>query len=173
MTTHVSRLRFWHFLRFVGFTIVAHVTTYLAIGMLAYYFVYKPAIDLGGLSQSTMRNPNIPEEWKHVETWLFPAQILRGALFGIALCPFLSALALWGFARRFVALLGVLLVFSVWSVTMPAEGSIEGWLYLRPGPGLRLPNPLLGYVEVPAQLAFFALIIAWQIGRLSKRVESH
>jgi len=154
--------------KFVGVVTLAHVVTYILAGMLAYEFIYRNAIDMGGFDQF-MRTPNEPEEWQHVETWLFPAQILRGALFGLALCPFLTVLSSWSFRKRFCALLFVLLVFSVWSVTMPGPGSIEGWLYLRPGAAPKLPNPLLGYIEVPVQLACFTALIAWRIGKAKKK----
>ena len=160
-----SGLRFRSYLKFVGLVSLAHVITYLVMGMLAYHFVYKSAIDAGGFDQF-MRNPSNPEEWQHVETWLLPAQILRGLLFGIALCPFLATLAAWDFKTRFCVLIGLLLVFSVWSVTMPGPGSIEGWVYLRPGSGPTLPNPLLGYIEVPLQLGLFAALVSWRVGKL-------
>jgi hypothetical protein len=160
-------LRYRDYGKFVGVVTLAHVITYIAAGMLAYEFIYKSAIDMGGFDQF-MRTPKNPEEWKHVETWLLPAQMLRGVLGGIALCPFLAVLSSWSFRRRFCALLLALLVFSVWSVTMPGPGSIEGWLYLRPGAGPTLPNPLLGYLEVPIQLACFTALIAWRIGKLQE-----
>jgi len=160
-------LRFRDYARFTGVVTIAHVITYIAAGMLSYEFIYKSAIDMGGFDQF-MRTPRNPEEWKHVETWLLPAQILRELLFGCALCPFLAAFSSWGFKRRFGALFLALLVFSVWSVTMPGPGSIEGWLYLRPGSGPVLPSPLLGYIEVPLQLACFAALVAWRAGKLKK-----
>jgi len=147
------------------------VITYIAMGMLAYHFIYKSAIDAGGFDQF-MRNPSNPEEWQHVTTWLLPAQVLRGSLFGIALCPFLGTLVAWDFKRRFCVLMGLLLVFSVWSVTMPWPGSIEGWVYLRPGSGPTLPNPLLGYIEVPLQLGLFAALVSWRVGKLRRIEES-
>jgi len=48
-------------------------------------------------------------------------------------------------------------------VTMPGSGSIEGWLYLKPGAAPTLPNPLLAYVEVPIQLLTFSLAVSWWI----------
>ena len=147
---------------FVAGVTVAHVVTYLLAGMIAYQLVYKSAIEAGGFDP-TLRSPDNPNEWQHVTTWLLPAQILRGALFGIALCPFLDILSMWRLLRRFVTLLMLLLVFSVWSVTMPGSGSIEGWLYLRPDIGLKLENPWLGLLEVPTQLAAFSLLVSWWI----------
>ncbi len=163
--------RFRSYLTFVSVVTLAHVITYIAMGMLAYHFIYKSAIDAGGFDQF-MRNPSNPEEWQHVETWLLPAQLLRGLLFGIALCPFLTTLAAWDFKTRFCILMGLWLVFSVWSVTMPGPGSIEGWVYLRPGSGPTLPNPLLGYIEVPLQLGLFAALVSWRVGKLRRIEES-
>jgi hypothetical protein len=159
--------RFRSYLKFIGVVSLAHVITYIGTGMLAYHFIYKSAIDAGGFDQF-MRNPSNQKEWQHVETWLLPAQVLRGLLFGTALCPFLGTLRAWTFKRRFCVLMGLLLVFSVWSVTMPGPGSIEGWLYLRPGSGPTLPNPLLGYIEVPFQLGLFAAFVSWRVGKLRR-----
>ena len=170
MESTANDLRFRNYFRFVGVVTLAHVITYIAMGTLTYYFIYKSAIDLGGFDQY-MRKPDNPEEWQHVETWLIPAQVLRGLLFGLALCPFLRTLCAWRFRIRFGVLLGLLLVFSVWSVTMPGSGSIEGWLYLRPNSGPKLPCPLLGYIEVPFQLALFTALVSWRIGKLRRRKE--
>ncbi|MBT5876686.1 MAG: hypothetical protein HOH43_24895 [Candidatus Latescibacteria bacterium] len=156
------------YLRFVIVVCLAHVFTYLVAGTITYELIYKSAIEAGGFD-AFMRSPNNPEEWRHVETWLFPAQALRGILFGLALCPLVRTLAAWSFTARSLTLLGLLLVFSVWSVTMPGPGSIEGWLYLRPGSGPQLPNPILGYIEVPSQLAFFSMLVSWRIGRFRKQ----
>jgi hypothetical protein len=151
--------------RFAGEVTLAHVLTYLAVGTLAYFLLYKEGAV--GLDPG-MRRPDNPEEWRHVETWLIPAQLLRGLLFGTALLPFLNALRAWSFLARFGALLGLLLAFSVWSVTMPGSGSIEGWVYLRPSTSPSLLNPLLGHLEVPTQLALFSLLVSWRIGRLGR-----
>ena len=164
MELPAAEIQLRDYLRFVGTVMVAHMLTYIAVGTLTYELIYESAIDAGGFD-TFMRNPNNPEEWQHVLNWLLPAQILRGVLFGIALCPFLRTLSGWKLSSRFWALLALLLVFSVWSVTMPAEGSIEGWVYLRPDSGPTLPNPLLGYIEVPIQLASFAFLVSWRIGR--------
>ncbi len=158
---------FWKFTRFVVVVAVAHTFTYLTAGMLAYEFVYKSAMENGGFD-AFMRTPANAVEWKHVETWLLPAQFLRGTLFGLALCPFLVTLSEWSFKRRFGSLWLLLLVFSVWSVTMPGPGSIEGWLYLRPTIGVTLPNPMLGAIEVPVQLGCFAALVSWQAGKRNK-----
>jgi len=155
------------YLWFVAGVTVAHVVTYLLAGMITYEFVYKSTIEAGGFDP-TLRSPRNAAEWQHVTQWLFPAQILRGALFGVALCPFFAILSTWRILRRFATLLLLLLVFSVWSVTMPGSGSIEGWLYLRPDIGLKLENPWLGLIEVPSQLAAFSLMISWWIGRLTQ-----
>jgi len=166
--TLATELRVRNYVTFGAWVTFVHCVTYLAVGTLAYSLIYKEQID-AGLFDPWMRNPHDPAEWRHVETWLIPAQVLRGLLFGAALVPFLKTLAEWSFRRRFLALLGLLLVFSVWSVTMPGPGSIEGWVYLKPNAGPTSPSPFLGFVEVPAQLAAFALLVSWWIGRYSQR----
>ena len=158
-------------MRFVLGVTIAHLVTYILCGMVAYEFIYKVVIEAGAFD-ATLRNPNNAEQWQHVTTWLFPAQVLRGLLFGVALCPFLWTLSTWSLLRRFLSLLLLLLVFSVWSVTMPGSGSIEGWLYLRPDIGLKLENPWLGFIEVPVQLAAFSLLVSWWIGRCQLQLEA-
>ena len=153
-------------LAFVGVAALAHVVTYLVAGTVAYFLIYEAQMEAGVFDPLTlMRNPNNPDEWRHVETWLFLAQALRGVLFGVTLLPFVAALAQRAFLGRFITLLILLLTFSVWSVTMPGPGSIEGWLYLKPNSGPNLPNSLLGYIEVPAQLAVFSAVVSWWIGK--------
>jgi hypothetical protein len=158
---------FYRYLRFVFIVTLAHVVTYLVVGALAYNFVYEPSVNAGSFDQH-LRNPQNIIEFRHVEFWLLPAQILRGLLFGLALCPFLNTLLSWSIQKRFFVLLGLLMVFSVWSVTMPGPGSIEGWLYLKPNYGPTLSNPLLGYIEVPVQLAIFSAMVSWRIEKLKK-----
>ena len=158
---------FYLYLRFVFIVTLLHVVTYLVVGALAYNLVYEPSLNAGGFDQ-TLRNPQNLIEFRHVEFWLYPAQILRGLLYGLALCPFLTTLLTWSIQKRFFVLLGLLLVFSVWSVTMPGPGSIEGWLYLKPNYGPALPNPLLGYIEVPVQLTIFSAMVSWRIEKLNK-----
>ncbi len=164
MTASAPELGFKSYSRFVAMVCIAHLFTYIVAGTLAYQLIYKSAIDLGGFD-AYMRNENNPEEWQHVLTWLLPAQVLRGLLYGIALCPFLRALTVWKLSTRFWTLILLFVVFSAWCATMPAPGNIEGWLYLRPDSGPTLPDPLLGYIEVPLQLGFFSFLLSWRIGK--------
>ena len=168
MDKPIPVLEFGIYLRFVVVVVLGHVVTYIAAGTLAFEFIYESALDAGQFDP-TLRNPNNPIEFRHVEFWLIPAQLLRGALMGLALCPFLPVMMVWKFTKRFTVLLAILLVFSVWSVTMPGSGSIEGWLYLKPGVAMSLPFPLLGYLEVPCQLSVFSAFVAWRIGILNRK----
>ena len=163
-----SRIGVRQYVGFVAVVTLAHVITYLIAGTLSYELIYKSAIESGSFDDS-MRSQSNSAEWQHVEMWLIPGQVLRGVLFGAALCPLLSTLASWRFHQRFAVLLGLLLVFSVWSVTMPGPGSIEGWIYLKPDSGSQIANPFLGFIEVPLQLAAFSLIVAWRMGKTGGR----
>ena len=167
MAETLFELRLVNYSRFIAVVTIAHVATYIIAGMLAYFFIYESVIATGGFDDY-MRNPNNPEEWQHVLTWMIPAEVLRGILFGIALCPFLKTLSEWKISFRFITIFFMLLVFSVWSVTMPASGSIEGWVYLLPDSSPILPNPMLGYLEVPLQLAAFSFLVSWRIGKQIK-----
>lgn len=153
------------YVRFVISVTFLHVLTYFVIGSLAYFIIYAGVIESGGFDQY-IRNPNIPDEWEHVEIWVVPAQFLRGVLFGLAFCPFLKTLAAWSYKKRFLVLLMMLIILSILNVTMPGAGSIEGWVYLRPATGPELPNPLLGFIEVPLQLTIFSALVAYRIGKI-------
>ena len=60
-------LRVRDYARFAGMVALAHVVTYLAAGMLAWFFIYQAHAEAVGLG-TTIRDPNDPEEWQHVET---------------------------------------------------------------------------------------------------------
>ena len=128
MDLPAAEIQLRDYARFVDMVIVAHVLTYLIAGTLTYELIYKDAIVAGGFDDF-MRSPNNPEEWQHCTELDASRGNSAGVLFGMALCPFLGTLSGWRLSSRFWTLLALLLVFSVWSVTMPAEGSIEGWVY--------------------------------------------
>ena len=72
MTESAPELGFKNYFRFVTMVSIAPLFTYVIAGTLAYQFVYKYAIDMGGFD-TYMRNENNPQEWQHVLTWLLPA----------------------------------------------------------------------------------------------------
>ena len=87
--------------RFVLLVVVAHTTTYFAVGALAFatltHGLYEGADPLFG---AYLRTPGETGLWQHVTTWFLPAQLLRGLLIGLALSPFLTTLRRWSIGRR-------------------------------------------------------------------------
>ncbi|HSL20134.1 MAG TPA: hypothetical protein VK886_01270 [Vicinamibacterales bacterium] len=99
---------------------VLHVATYMIIGAASYWLLAR-SYWTGPDALPWLRDP----EAGFVQRWLFPAQILRGILHGIALFPFRNTLLemrRWGGAA-IAALL--LLIGSIAGIS----GVIEDWVY--------------------------------------------
>jgi hypothetical protein len=150
---------------FVGLVAVAHTFTYFVAGALAFtlltHGLYEGADPLFG---SYLRTPGEPGLWQHVTTWFLPAQVLRGALLGLALNPFLSVLLGWSAWRRALAIAGLYLVIGFWAAAVAAPGNIEGLVYLRPefSPDV----VLLVQPEIIVQGLAMSAVVALGIGRL-------
>jgi hypothetical protein len=119
--------------RFVLLVAVAHAATYFVVGALAFatltHGLYEGEDPLFG---SYLRTPAEAALWGHVTTWFLPAQLLRGALMGIALTPLLPLLIRWSPWTRAWVLAGLYLVIGFWAAAAAAPGNIEGLVYLRP-----------------------------------------
>lgn len=120
------------FVRFSGRVIVAHVVTYVGVGVLAYAFLTHQFFEPQGLAAQVMRTPADPQLWSHVTRWMLPAQVLRGLLIAIVLFPFVPTLSGWNYWRRVATLAGLYVVLGQWASTVAGSGTIEGWLILRP-----------------------------------------
>src|SRR5512142_1096586 len=75
---------------FLGFTLrstVLHILTYFVIGAASYWLVAR-RYWTGPEALPWLRNP----EGEFVQRWFLPAQIVRGALHGVALLPLKGAL---------------------------------------------------------------------------------
>jgi hypothetical protein len=120
------------FVRFSGRVIVAHVVTYIGVGVLAYVFLTHQFFEPEGLAAQVMRTPADPHLWSHVTRWMLPAQVLRGLLIALVLFPFVPTLLAWGYWKRATALVGLYVVLGQWASTVAGSGTIEGWLVLRP-----------------------------------------
>lgn len=150
---------------FVVLVAVAHAVTYLIAGAFAFatmtHVLYEGAHPLFG---SYLRTPGEADLWTHVTTWFLPAQLLRGALIGLALSPFLAVLRTWSLPRRALALAGLYLVLGFWGAAVAAPGNIEGLVYLRPEFGL--DTALLVQPEIIVQGVTMSLLIAVGLERL-------
>ena len=113
------------FVRFSGRVIVAHVVTYIGVGVLAYVFLTHQFFEPEGLAAQVMRTPADPHLWSHVTRWMLPAQVLRGLLIALVLFPFVPTLLAWGYWKRAAALAGLYVVLGQWASTVAGSGTIE------------------------------------------------
>lgn len=140
----------WRFANFALKLVISHTVTYFVVGAIAYQLLTKPLyIGEQAVMSTFMRTEAEPELWRHVMVWFLPAQILRGLLMALALYPFLDTLVSWNWAKRFLAIAGIYLVFGFWASTPAAPGTIEGLVYLRPE--FTLSVHLTGQPEIVVQ----------------------
>ena len=118
--------------QFSARVIVAHVVTYIGVGVLAYLFLTRDFFNPNGIAAQIMRTPDQPELWRHVTNWMVPFQLLRGLLLAAVLFPFLSTLQAWPYWKRAVTIGGLYIVLGQWASTVAGSGTIEGWLILKP-----------------------------------------
>jgi hypothetical protein len=108
---------------FAGFTIrstALHVLTYVIIGAASYWLVARPYWT-GPDALPWVRNP----ESEFVQRWFLPAQILRGAIHGVALFPLRNALL---DMRPFGGLVVASLLLLI-GLIAGISGGIEDWVY--------------------------------------------
>jgi hypothetical protein len=120
------------FFQFSARVIVAHLVTYIGVGVLAFMFVTREFFDPSGIAAQMMRTPDQDYLWRHVTTWMVPFQILRGFLIAAVLFPLLPCLHAWPYWKRVVTIGGLYIVLGQWASTVAGSGTIEGWLILRP-----------------------------------------
>jgi len=68
----------------------------------------------------------------HVVNWFLPAEILRGILIAAVIYPLYDILKGWPFLKRFLYVACLYLVLGFWAATVPAPGTLEGMVYMRP-----------------------------------------
>ena len=124
---------FKRFAIFTGKVTAAQVTTYFLAGVVFYQLLTKDFYTgPNPIFAAFMRTEAEPELWAHVMRWFLPAQILRGVLLAAVLYPLFDVLKTWSFAKRFLLIASLYLVFGFWAATVAAPGTIEGMVYLRP-----------------------------------------
>jgi hypothetical protein len=138
----------------VGFifrSTVLHVLTYFVIGAASYWLVAR-RYWTGPEALPWLRNP----EGEFVQRWFLPAQILRGALLGIALLPLKEALLDMGRRGGLVIASLLLLIGTVAGIS----GIIEDWVYSTTfHPGLFLAH----LPEIVLQTLLYGyLLLAWE-----------
>lgn len=135
MITRITTGKKFEMKRFYQFSsrvIVAHVVTYIGVGVLAFLFLTREFFTPNGVAAQIMRTPDQPDLWQHVTNWMLPFQILRGFLIASVLYPFLASLQSWPYWKRLVAIGGLYVVLGQWASTVAGSGTIEGWLILKP-----------------------------------------
>lgn len=103
------------FVQFSGRVIVAHVVTYVGVGMLTDLVLTRQFFEPEGVAAQVLRTPADPQLWSHVTRWMLPAQVLRGLLIAAVLFPFVPTLLAWSYARRVAALAGLYVVLGQWA----------------------------------------------------------
>ena len=150
---------------FVLLVAVAQAVSYLVVGALAFmtltHGLYEGADPLFG---SYLRTPGETQLWQHVTTWFLPTQLVRGALIGLALCPFLPLLRRWSVWKRTAVVAGLYLVVGFWASAVAAPGNLEGLVYLRPE--FSLDVVLLVQPEIIVQGVALSALVALGLQRL-------
>ena len=145
---------------YVLFFMLAHLFTYLVIGSLAYLFITKQFYGAVDPVFSFMRTESQPELWKHVMTWLFPGQVLRGILMGIALLPFMSFFSKISVVRGGFTIASFYFIFSSLAATSPNVSNIEGLIYLLPE-YINLKTFFLTQPEMIIQALALGFLFCW------------
>ncbi len=120
------------FVQFSSHVIVAHIVTYIGVGVLAFMFLTYEFFNSNGMAAQMMRTPDQHDLWRHVTIWMVPFQILRGFLIAAVLFPFLQLFHSWPYWKRVVTIGGLYIVLGQWASTVAGSGTIEGWLILKP-----------------------------------------
>lgn len=131
-STTPGKFEMQKFVQFSKRVIVAHLVTYIGIGVLAFTFLTGEFFNPDGIAAQMMRTPDQPDLWQHVTIWMVPFQILRGFLIAMVLFPFLSCLRSWPYWKRLVTIGSLYIVLGQWASTVAGSGTIEGWLILKP-----------------------------------------
>ena len=138
-------------LGFVWRSTVVHVVTYLVIGAATYWLVARHYWT-GSEALPWLRDP----EGDFVQRWFMPAQIVRGAIHGLALLPFrgaLLAMGAWGGPAIASLLLLIGLIAGI-------SGVIEDWVYST------IVHAGLFFAHLPEviiqTLLYGMLLLAWE-----------
>jgi len=133
---------------------IANLVTSFTVGSIAYILWTKGLYTGENPAYGDfMRSPDNPAQWIHVTRWYLFGQVIRGVLMGLALLPFYFSLLQMKRSKRFLVLTTVYLVFGFWSAAVPAPGTIEGLIYLKPDIGL------WGHLLIQPQIVIQGLVL--------------
>jgi hypothetical protein len=142
-------------LRLPGFILrstVLHVLTYVIVGAASYWLLAR-RYWTGPEALPWLRNP----EAEFVQRWLLPAQVVRGAMYGLALFPLRGALLDMGHLGGLV--IASLLLLIGWIAGI--SGVIEDWVYTTT---FHLGLFLIHLPEIVLQALLYGyLLLAWEL----------
>lgn len=142
-----------------GFTLrstLVHVATYFVIGAVSYWLIAR-RYWTGPEALAGLRDP----EGDFVQRWFLPAQVVRGALHGVALFPLRRALLDMRRSGGLVIASLLLLIGSIAGIS----GVIEDWVYST---SFHIGLFLVHLPEVVLQTLLYGyLLLAWE-----RRVEN-
>lgn len=126
-------MNFRRFAIFASKVVSAHVTTYFLAGAIAYPLLTKEYyVGQNPIFAVFLRTEADADLWGHVVRWFLPAQILRGLLISAVLYPLFDTLRTWTFTKRWFLISGLIIGLGFWAAAVPAPGTIEGMIYMRP-----------------------------------------
>jgi hypothetical protein len=146
------------FATYAAKVVAAHVTTYFLAGAIAYPLLTKEFyVGPNPIFATFLRTEAEPELFRHAVHWFLPAQILRGFLIAAVLYPFFDTLRAWSFRKRFLSIAALYLVLGFWAAPVPAPGTLEGMVYMRP-----FITPMV-HLKVQAEIVLQGLGLAFLI----------
>jgi hypothetical protein len=111
---------------------IVHAITYFIAGALAYEFITKQFYQGDMPTFAFMRSESDSQQWSHVMTWMLPGQLLRGALMGLVLLPFMGLLMRMPLIQKGFVIAALYFVFSHLAAAGPTPSNIEGFIYFKP-----------------------------------------
>ena len=150
----------------VGFLIkgtAVYALAYLVSGGLCYQLITKQFyVGDDPIFVAFLRSEANQAEWAHVNLWMVPAVVLRGALIAAVLLPFVETLRKMAFAKRTVRVFALMFVLTHLAAAAPSPSNIEGLVYMKPQ--LIGASPfVLTQPEMILQCLLFAIGLSWAI----------
>jgi hypothetical protein len=117
-------------LKFIFFFTISHITAYTVAGLIALNIsddIYKSRNRLCDF----LRDMEDKSESRHVQKFVFPAQIIRGVLMAVILLPFLNTILIFSFLEKIIFFSGLMFVYTHFSAVSPFIDNIEGFVYFK------------------------------------------
>lgn len=148
---------------------VLYALAYLLVGGLAYQFITRQFyVGDDAVFAEFLRSEADQDEWSHVNSWMIPVLLVRGALISVVLLPFVEALKKMAFARRTGVLFALMFVLLHMAAAAPSPSNLEGLVYMKPV-FIGVEPFFLTQPEMLFQCMLFALGLAWLVERSPRR----